>query len=634
MKKQILAVLVLVCTLLTMLPAGAAAAESLIPEHVPQTYSFKWSDFQAGCQQMFLFKGDTLIYEPEPYDAAAYAALEKGQWLTMNKGFYLAKGNADATAQIATINEVSTYSGEATVYTSITITSDKPVHLSGSVSHFPISSVWNDADWKGLAYRGMCIEFSVYDAAYPISYNITANSTYPEAQLYGNEADPTKYAWSYEEYDLAIDGKPVVPGLHFNGWNTGFGQDGYFFTPLGEGGSQFKVNSPVLWTELLSGWQDGVIFHADYRNDADCGTVTLDANGGSIDGKGYKYYEVDLSWTGESGYLDGRITDGFDLRAHIPVREDTVFGGWYQDAEFTNPVNAASEIVYYGYPTSRNDRSVTLYAAWTPVLYAITTETVGNGTLTVSAQSAAAGSEITLTVTPAAGYQLKSLTVLDESGKALQNGPVISGNRFVMPKMNLKLLAVFERTVSMDAFADVNPDSWYYNAVEYVVRYDLFKGTAENTFEPNTPMNRAMLVTVLWRADGMPAPVGDASFADVQSGKWYTGAVLWAVENQIVNGIGGGKFDPTGAVTREQMAAILYRYCDKKGLDTTKRANLSAFPDAAKVSNFAEEALQWAVAEKLIGGTIVGNSSYLDPQGSATRAQVATILMRFLERTA
>ncbi len=180
-------------------------------------------------------------------------------------------------------------------------------------------------------------------------------------------------------------------------------------------------------------------------------------------------------------------------------------------------------------------------------------------------------------------------------------------------------------------FTDVKSGAWYYAAVDFAVKKGLFNGTSPTTFAPDTPMTRAMLVTVLWRYENVPKPAGSASFTDVAGGKWYTDAVLWAAENGIVNGVGGGSFDPMGKVTREQMAAILFRYCAGKHINTEKRGDLSSFPDAQLIGSYAKDALSWAVSEGYIGGSKLGSINYLDPKGSATRAQVATILMRFLE---
>ena len=182
-------------------------------------------------------------------------------------------------------------------------------------------------------------------------------------------------------------------------------------------------------------------------------------------------------------------------------------------------------------------------------------------------------------------------------------------------------------------FRDVNYGDWYHKAVDFVVEQGLFKGMTDTAFEPNTPMTRAMLVTVLWRYEGQPDE-GRNTFGDVPDGKWYTKAVAWAAENGIVTGVGGNRFDPDGNITREQLAAVLYRYSGSKGFDTSKTGNLNAFSDAAKVSNWALTAYSWAVGEGLISGNVINGETLLDPQGNATRAQVATILMRFIKNIA
>lgn len=180
-------------------------------------------------------------------------------------------------------------------------------------------------------------------------------------------------------------------------------------------------------------------------------------------------------------------------------------------------------------------------------------------------------------------------------------------------------------------FADVPAGSWYYGAAAYAYNNGLFAGTTATTFAPDMTMTRAMLVSVLWRLAGEPAPKGANTFDDVPDGAWYTDAVTWAAENGVVAGIGNGRFDPSGAVTREQTAVILFNYAQSKGYDVSARADLSAFPDAGSVSGWAQEALAWANASGLISGAVRGTQTILDPQGSASRAQVAMILMGYVE---
>ena len=180
-------------------------------------------------------------------------------------------------------------------------------------------------------------------------------------------------------------------------------------------------------------------------------------------------------------------------------------------------------------------------------------------------------------------------------------------------------------------FRDVSEKEWYAEAVAYAVRKGLMNGVGNEKFDPEGTMTRAMLVTVLWREAGKP-DAGKTAFTDVPANEWYTGAVAWAADCGVVNGVGGGKFDPDGAITREQMAAILFRYANTNQIDTAQRGDMAAFPDAAKVSDWAEDALSWTVAMGIIGGTEENGKVYLDPQGNATRAQVAAILMRYLEK--
>lgn len=180
-------------------------------------------------------------------------------------------------------------------------------------------------------------------------------------------------------------------------------------------------------------------------------------------------------------------------------------------------------------------------------------------------------------------------------------------------------------------FTDVAAGTWYYGAAAYAYNNGLFAGMTPTTFAPNATMTRAMLVSVLWRLAGAPAPKAPNTFVDVPDGAWYTDAVTWAAENGVVSGIGGSRFDPSGFVTREQTAEILYNYAHSKGYDVSARADLTAFPDVGSVSGWAEEALSWANAAGLINGTVRDGQTILDPQGSASRAQVAMILMNYVE---
>lgn len=178
-------------------------------------------------------------------------------------------------------------------------------------------------------------------------------------------------------------------------------------------------------------------------------------------------------------------------------------------------------------------------------------------------------------------------------------------------------------------FADVSEESWYANAVQYAYTNGLMNGMSATDFAPNDATTRGMFVTILHRMEGTPES-GSAAFLDVPPERYYTDAISWAASNGIVNGYGSGRFGPEDTVTREQVAVILYRCAAANGIDTSKRAGLSSFPDASEVSAYARDAMQWAVAEGLLNGS----SGKLLPQGEASRAQVATILMRYIRNIA
>lgn len=185
-----------------------------------------------------------------------------------------------------------------------------------------------------------------------------------------------------------------------------------------------------------------------------------------------------------------------------------------------------------------------------------------------------------------------------------------------------------EAPVSGLPFKDVKTADWFYNDVKYVYEKGMMAGTAADVFAPNTTTTRAMIVTILYRLEGSPAVTGTSAFVDVPAGQWYTDAVNWAAANQIVKGTSATTFAPNASITREQMAAILYRYAQYKGYDVTKKADLSGYSDNGQVSAYAKDALAWANAAKLINGV---TNTTLAPQGNATRAQVSAILHRFCD---
>lgn len=242
--------------------------------------------------------------------------------------------------------------------------------------------------------------------------------------------------------------------------------------------------------------------------------------------------------------------------------------------------------------------------------------------------SVSASSNGTVTITPDEGYQIASITVNGEEVAIPSNG-VLTGL-----DQNDEVIVTFEpipQGTTEELFDDVSDSAWYADAVQYVYENGIMNGVTATEFGPNMTTNRAMIVTMLYRLEGEPA-AETAGFTDVATGVYYADAVAWAQANNIVNGITETTFAPSNNISREQLATILYRYAQYKGYDVSVGGmSLNEYTDASQISAYATTAMQWANENGLITGV---TSTTLEPQGSATRAQVATILMRFVENIA
>ena len=252
----------------------------------------------------------------------------------------------------------------------------------------------------------------------------------------------------------------------------------------------------------------------------------------------------------------------------------------------------------------------------TPLGSDITVIPAPGGTTRISTPKAVGGATVTITVTPDKDKELKSLEVIDENGSRLPLTDLGNGRfSFVMPAGKVSVSAVYgDVNDYVNPYLDVNESDWYYEAVKYVTVNGLMNGTGASRFEPNLATSRAMIWTILARMSGVDTTGGSV---------WYAAAQQWAIATGVSDGT-----NPNGTITREQLAAMLYRYAVSKGMVTAPvTADLSIYSDAASVSAYAVEAMQWAVGTGLINGM----DGKLNPQGSATRAQVATMLMRFAQ---
>ena len=264
----------------------------------------------------------------------------------------------------------------------------------------------------------------------------------------------------------------------------------------------------------------------------------------------------------------------------------------------------------------------------------IEVEKTVNGKVSLEKDVAAVDSEVVFTVTPDEGYLIKEVYVEDRDENRISVKNLGGGKySFTMPSSRVKIVTVFEKinenSVSEDImFADVMPEDWYYEAVKYVFDNGIMSGTADRVFNPDGTTSRGMIAYVLWRIGGQPEAEAVAPFLDVTSDKYYAEAVAWANENKVISGVSDAAFAPDSAITREQLASMLYRYAQMKGEVTADMADLSRFTDNGEISAYAVEALQWAVAK----GIISGDNGMLNPSGNATRAQAAMMIMKFCER--
>ena len=339
------------------------------------------------------------------------------------------------------------------------------------------------------------------------------------------------------------------------------------------------------------------------------------------------------------------VSENTTITLPTPSRSHYSFEGWYNgnnlvespytvtgDVELTAKWHRTSSHRYDGYITIINPK---------------------NGDVSVSDSWADEDDKITLTITPDKGYEVDKIEIVDDEGDKIDAKKVDDEDNkytFRMANCDVTVTVTFkeegkttedtdkeedkdeETTETTELnFTDVKESDWFFKGVEYVVDKDIMSGVSENEFAPSGKLTRAMLVQMLYNMESRPACDAENAFMDVPVGQWYTDAVIWANDEKIVSGMGEGLFAPNMEITREQMVAMLYNYAKYKGYDVSASADLSKFADNASVSTWAQPSMQWAVAEGYISGM---GDSQLAPQGTATRAEIASVIMRFMEATA
>jgi uncharacterized repeat protein (TIGR02543 family) len=341
-------------------------------------------------------------------------------------------------------------------------------------------------------------------------------------------------------------------------------------------------------------------------------TVTLNSNGGSA-----------------VSAITG-ITSGSAITAPTPpTKTGYTFAGWYKEAAL---------VTAWNFDADKVTSDITLYAKWAQnssgpsiTYHTITANAGEGGKISPQTSNVAENTSKKFTILPDKGYEIADVKVDGKSVGALTSytfSNVTSSHTIGAIFKKDKTPEVPKEPEYKNPFADVNENNWFYDSVMYVYQQGLMNGVSLDKFNPLEKGSRGMIVTILYTLEGRPEAAVN-SFMDVADGKWYTDAITWAAENKIVSGYGKGLFGPNDNITREQMAAIFYNYAKHKGYDLSDTSSLEGFTDNTKVSGWASEALQWMVGSGMMNGK--GNN-ILDPKGTATRAEMASIMQKFAEK--
>ena len=388
--------------------------------------------------------------------------------------------------------------------------------------------------------------------------------------------------------------------------------EGYRFVNWTEGGSEVSTNATY---EFEAGANRTLLAVFELIPDPTY-TVTFNSNGGS-------------TVASVENVLEGSTI----AKPTNPTKSGYTFVGWYKEAELTNEFNFATDTI---------TENTTLFAKWNKkqttgggggggsatTKYTITVKQSENGTISPETTKVEKGENQKFEIKADKGYEVEKVLV---DGKSVG---VITEYTFEKVKEKHTIEATFKKVEEVteetwkNPFTDVDEDDWYYESVKFANENKLFNGVSNTEFGPNVSMTRAMLVTVLYRLEGEPATNKSIPFADVDMSSYYANAVIWAKQNNIVNGIDDTNFAPNGEITREQLATILYRYANYKGIDVSvgENTNILSYDDFSELSEYAIPAMQWACGSGIITGRTI---STIAPKGTATRAEVATMLMRF-----
>lgn len=350
--------------------------------------------------------------------------------------------------------------------------------------------------------------------------------------------------------------------------------------------------------------------------------TVYDINGGAVevwvkDSVSDKWDSTIFADTGDWVCFKATPYSGYELG------DISVTGRWYGKS-YDAYYNRYDGCYYFKMPSE----SVNLSVSFIDNSHKVTVKDVTNGSLTVNTKWAVEDERVYITAVPDKGYELTWLYVKAADGSSVKVYEAIKADTyyFFMPDQEVTVSAIFAYDYPDMPFIDVNPNSWYYSAIEFVYNKGIMNGVTASSFNPDGTITRGMIVTMLWRMAGEPSAVA-AGFADVAADSYYAKAIAWAANNGIIEGYSASSFGPNDAITREQLATVLYRYAKYLGYTTTG-SSLSGYYDASRVSSWAKDAMGWAVKNGVVTGV---SSTWLNPNGTASRAEAAQMFMNFYE---
>ena len=371
----------------------------------------------------------------------------------------------------------------------------------------------------------------------------------------------------------------------------------------------------------------GQAFAGWYSGDTKCESGATFTEDTTLTAKFETPYTVTVNGSYAAGTGAGSYLEGASVTVSAGARPGYRFAGW--TAEGVTLTNASAETVTFVMPAS----NVTLTALWDYIVlpsdptYPPTMDEPENGTVTTSPSRPEEGDVVTITPKPDEGFEVDEIHITDEDGKEIAVTP--DGTyTFTQPDGKVTIKVTFRcdsgELCPGHHLTDVSKDAWYHAAVDYVVKQGIMEGVSETEFSPNTEVTRAQAVQILYNLEGQPTVDGDNEFTDVSG--WYETAVTWAAQTGVATGYGDGTFQPGDNITRQEFAQMLYNYAKYKGYDLSVEGDLSQFPDSGSVADWAEAAMSWANGNELINGH---DNGAIDAEGTAIRAQAASILMKF-----